>query len=317
MAPRDPDGAAQLAATVILLRDAPAGVGAAVSGDAAGGLDAAAGGAAGGIEVWLLRRVRALAFAGGASVFPGGRVDPADFVADPGLDSVVPGDPIDDRGPVLSVPSLPVGVGVGVGGGDGSALAGRFGCSPEQARASMMAAIRETFEETGVLLTRPAFAAGDDGRRLQDQRRRVEAHELAFPAVLASLGVAVDTELIRPWAHWITPAGEPRRFDTHFYVAALPAGATAYPETTEASAAGWITPAAALAEHARGTRAMLPPTLVALSELTAFACVADVLAASSERSLAAIVPELVTTADGQVTARLPDGRCIVLREAGS
>lgn len=269
-----PRAPVHLAATVILLRDAAVGV-----------------------EVWLLRRVRALAFAGGASVFPGGRVDPADFT---------------DLGPDVA--------GAGddpAAGFDGSGVAARFGCSPAQARASMTAAIRETFEETGVLLTRPAYDVGASADWLQDQRRRVEAHELPFTALLTSLELAVDLELIRPWAHWITPTGEPRRYDTHFYVAALPAGATAYPETTEASAADWITPADALAEHARGVRPMLPPTLVALSELTAFASVTDVLAASTERSLAAIEPELVTTPDGLITARLPDGRSFVLRSAGS
>ncbi len=279
----DPQAPVHLAATVILMRDAAAG-----------------------LEVWLLRRVRGLAFAGGASVFPGGRVDPADFPADAVSpdDAVGRDDPHDD-------PHDPA------DGFDGSGVAARFGCSPAQVRASMTAAIRETFEETGVLLTRPAYDVGDAARWLQDQRRRVETHALTFTALLTSLGVAVDVELIRPWAHWITPAGEPRRYDTHFYVAALPAGATAYPETTEASAAGWITPAAALAEHGRGERPMLPPTLVTLSELTAFDCVAAVLAASAERSLVAIEPELEKAPDGLITAWLSDGRSFVLRAAGS
>ncbi len=279
----DPQAPVHLAATVILMRDAAAG-----------------------LEVWLLRRVRGLAFAGGASVFPGGRVDPADFPAD----AVSPDDAVGRDAP-------PADAVIPADGFDGSGVAARFGCSPAQARASMTAAIRETFEETGVLLTRPAYHVGDAARWLQDQRRRVETHELAFTALLTSLDVAVDVELIRPWAHWITPAGEPRRYDTHFYVAALPAGATAYPETTEASAAGWITPAAALAEHGRGERPMLPPTLVALSELIAFDCVAAVLAASAERSLAAIEPELEKAPDGLITAWLSDGRSFVLRAAGS
>jgi 8-oxo-dGTP pyrophosphatase MutT (NUDIX family) len=261
---RDPQVPAALAATVILLRDATAG-----------------------LEVWLLRRVRALAFAGGASVFPGGRVDPADFDDCADFDGCA-----------------------------GSAAAIRFGCSPGEARALTMAAIRETFEETGVLLTRPVLAAAPDERGRQDLRRRVEAHELTFAAALTSLDSAVDAELIRPWARWITPAGERRRYDTHFYVAALPAGATAYPETTEASDARWITPAAALAEHERGERPMLPPTLVVLSELTAFERVPDVLAASDARTLAPVEPGLVTT-DGVVEAVLPDGRRFPLRTAGS
>ena len=178
----------------------------------------------------------------------------------------------------------------------------------------MTAAIRETFEETGVLLTRPALRRRRLGRLAAGPASAGGGARTArSPPFWRPSGWRSISELIRPWAHWITPTGEPRRYDTHFYVAALPAGATAYPETTEASEADWITPADALAEHARGVRPMLPPTLVALSELTAFASVTDVLAASAERSLAAVEPELVTTADGMVTARLPDGRSFVLR----
>lgn len=252
------------AATVVLLRDA-----------------------AGGLEVWLLRRVRGLAFAGGASVFAGGRVDDA------------------DHGEVAGLP---------VSGEHAARLADRLGCSVADARASTVAAIRETFEETGVLLTRPVGAVGADvgtaadGRWLRDQRRRVEAHERSFSSVLTELEVAVDADLIRAWARWITPVGEPRRYDTAFYVAALPRGATAHPETTEASDAGWIAPAAALAEYKRGERPMLAPTVVTLGELTAFTRVHDVLAAADARSLTPVEPELVNVEGGVTTVRLPDGR---------
>lgn len=268
----DPQVHPRPAATVILLRDAPAGP-----------------------EVWLLRRVRGLAFAAGASVFPGGRVDAADH-ADPSCPDVS-----------------------GLPGTALNRLAARFGCSPAEARASTLAAIRETFEETGVLLTRPAFHVGaaPHERWLQDQRRRVEAHEVAFAAVLTALGVAVDADLVRPWARWITPAGEPRRYDTHFYVAALPAEARAYPETTEATDAGWIAPAQALAEHARGERLMLAPTVVTLGELSRFGCVDDVLRASDDRALAPVQPELVAAADGSITVRLPDGRRFSRPSTGS
>ena len=261
--------AARPAATVVLLRDAVAGV-----------------------EVWLLRRVSAMAFAPGASVFPGGRVDPADGVGDGTADGGADG-----------------AAGVSWAGDDPAATAGRFGCSAGEARASVMAAIRETFEETGVLLTRPPYdVVSDSGARdLAARRRRVEAHELAFTALLDELGVAVDADLIRPWARWITPAAEPRRYDTFFYVAALPPGATAHAETSEAVEARWISPADALAEHARGDRPMLPPTVVTLRELAGFSSVAAVLAASTTRSLAVVEPDFVTV-DGRLQVRLPDGR---------
>ena len=161
-------------------------------------------------------------------------------------------------------------------GADPAATAERFGCAVAEARASTVAAIRETFEETGVLLTRPPHSTVSDGMvsdgmvsdgtvsdgmvsdgmvsdgmvsdgmvsdgtvsdadaaLLATRRRQVEAHELAFTALLDEFGLAVDADLIRPWARWITPPGEPRRYDTFFYVAALPPGARAHAETTEA-----------------------------------------------------------------------------------
>lgn len=256
---------AKPAATVILLRDS-------VHDPARDGN--------GGIEVWLLRRVRAMAFAAGASVFPGGRVDAAD-----GSDEVA------------------------WAGADPARTAERFGCALSEARASTVAAIRETFEETGVLLTRPPHdvVSDADAGLLAERRRQVEAHERAFTALLDELGLAVDADLIRPWAHWITPPAEPRRYDTFFYVAAMPTGATAHAETSEAIEAGWISPAEALAEHARGERPMLPPTVVALRELAEFRSVGAVLAASLERSLAVIEPEFVTL-DDRLQIRLPDGQ---------
>lgn len=253
------------AATVILLRDAVSDPGSDSSG---------------GVEVWLLRRVKAMAFAAGASVFPGGRVDAVDGSGD-----------------------------VAWAGADPARTAERFGCEVSDARASTVAAIRETFEETGVLLTRPPHdvVSDVDAGLLADRRRQVEAHEVAFTALLDELGLAVDADLIRPWAHWITPAAEPRRYDTFFYVAALPSGATAHAETTEAIEAGWITPAEALAEHARGERPMLPPTVVALREMIEFPSVDAVLEGSSGRSLAVVEPEFVTI-DGRLQIRLPDGQ---------
>jgi 8-oxo-dGTP pyrophosphatase MutT (NUDIX family) len=248
---------ARPAATVILLRDGPDGV-----------------------EAWLLRRVAAMAFAAGATVFPGGRVDEADH-----------GD-------------------VAFAGADPALLTDRFGGSAEQARASVVAAIRETFEETGVLLTRPPHDVVSDAQaaRLARRRRQVEAREVSFTAVLTELDVAVDADLIRAWARWITPSAEPRRYDTRFYVAALPPGATADAETTEAAQAQWIRPAEALAEYERGERPMLTPTMLTLGELAGYATVAAVLAASAARSLAPIEPEIVTLDSGERRVRLPDGR---------
>lgn len=253
------------AATVVLLRDTPAG-----------------------IETWLMRRVREMAFAAGMTVFPGGRVDERD--GDP--DVPWAGEPPDR-------------------------LAARLGVPTALVRATLVAAVRETFEETGVLLTRPAQAAPPDtdlaaAEWLDARRHQVEAREVSFAALLVELGLAVDADLIRAWARWITPEPELRRYDTFFYVSALPAGARARPETREAEHAQWLRPADALAEHDVGQRPMLPPTVTALHELTAFARVADVLAAADHRTLDPVRPRMDVRADGVRTVTLPDGQIFEL-----
>ncbi len=243
--PDAPVAEARPAATVVLLRE---------------GLD--------GVETWLLRRASAMAFAGGMSVFPGGRVDAAD------ADATVPW----------------------------------WGAPPDPAlRALTVAAVRETFEETAVLLTHPRAHPTVLARRAD-----VEARAIGFAALLAGAGLSIDSALMRPWARWITPVAEPRRYDTWFFVAALPDGATAEAVSGEAVQAGWTTPDAALSEHARGTRPVLPPTLIALRELTAFARVADVLTAAAGRDLRAVLP-MIDRRSGTVT--LPDGAVLDLPPA--
>ena len=198
------------AATVILLRD---------------GAD--------GIQTWLLRRVRAMAFAGGMTVFPGGRVDDADAGAVPWA------------------------------GPPPAEVARRFGCTVEQARSYVVAAVRETFEEAGVLLTHPPHSVAQEGW-LVARRAEIESRQLGFAQLLADSALAVDGSLLHPWSRWITPPGESRRYDTHFFVAALPEGASAITGTTEATHLEWLRPADALAEFAAGTRPLLPPTIRAV-----------------------------------------------------
>ncbi|TAM81319.1 MAG: NUDIX domain-containing protein [Jatrophihabitans sp.] len=226
-----------------------------------------------GIEAWLLTRVREMAFAAGMSVFPGGRVDP------------------DDAG--LPFP-----------GGAGAEVARRFGCALPAARAYLGAAVRETFEETGVLMTTPAAD-------LSGARPDVEAGRVSFGDLLRANGLRVDADALRPWSRWITPPGESRRYDTVFFVAALPADARAQDVTTESATAGWVPVAEAVEQAQRGERGLLPPTIVTLASIMAFATVADVLAASPQRSLEAISPAISVRGD-RIVATLPDGTDVTL-----
>lgn len=252
---------AREAATVILLRDDPAG--------------------AGGLQTWLLRRVPKMAFAAGMSVFPGGAVDAADAAGDELL--------ADSR----SVEVL-------------DEIAAQLETAREHAGRLVCAAIRETFEEVGVLLSSPVVAV-DPGLRAE-----VESRAAGFGGVLAQLGVLLDVTAIRPWSRWITPKAESRRYDTYFFVAALPDGAAAAAVTSEASHADWIAVDQALAEFRSGDRPMLPPTITTLTEIGQHSTVAEVLSVASQRSIRPVEPVLRRDEAGQLIADLGDGRVMQL-----
>jgi 8-oxo-dGTP pyrophosphatase MutT (NUDIX family) len=225
-----------------------------------------------GIEAWLLTRVTQMVFAAGVTVFPGGRVDASDA-------------------------DLPF------SGSAYTEVAGRFGCDEPMARALLGAAVRETFEETGVLLSVPAAD-------LSELRADVEDGRLAFGDLLRSHGLSVDADGLQPWARWVTPAGETRRYDTRFFVGALPPGAEAQDVTSESSAAAWVGVGDALEQAQRGERIMLPPTLETLASLVAHPTVASALAAAEVRSLDPVRPHIRVTDEGAVFADLPDGSSV-------
>jgi 8-oxo-dGTP pyrophosphatase MutT (NUDIX family) len=243
------------AATVVLLRDGTQG-----------------------IEVYLLRRVRAMAAFGGMTVFPGGGVDPAD-VADVALPWV---------GPAAEEWCGPLSAGTAL------------------ARGLVCAAVRETFEESGVLLagTGPDNVVPDTAE-WDAERRALEAREVSLSSLFADRGLHLRADLLRPWAHWITPEIEHRRFDTRFFVAALPAGQRTRDVAGEADHAAWVRPADALAEVRRGERVMVPPTAMTLEDLTAFDTVAAVLAAAPDRRVEPVLPRLRRGEDGRVRFLVP------------
>ena len=235
---------------------------------------------AAGLEVHLLRRTKGMPFAGGMTAYPGGGVDERDGDTDVAWVGPPPGE-----------------------------WAQAFGCDERQARELVCAAVRETFEEAGVLL-----AGTDAGSVVPDvsgddwevQRRALLARELSLAELLAARGLALRADLLRPFAHWITPPGERRRYDTKFFAALLPAGQEARDVSGEADEAVWTTPAAALQEHAAGSRPMLPPTIHTLGQLARFPDAAAALAGSPPDPLEAIMPVFVDEPDGRF-AVLPDG----------
>lgn len=228
-----------------------------------------------GAEVFLQRRVRGMAFAGGMTVFPGGGVDRRD--ADSALDW---------------------------SGAGPDWWAEQFGCTSEVARALVCAAVRETFEESGVLLAGPGpGSVVGSTAAYAEARAALVSRELSLAGFLAQEGLVLRADLLRPWANWVTPEGEPRRYDTRFFLAAMPDGQLADAVTTEAVEAYWRTPAAALRDAQRGESALMPPTKVTLTEIAACASVAEAL--DTERTLAQVLPKLVWR-DGEWQAVLPD-----------
>jgi 8-oxo-dGTP pyrophosphatase MutT (NUDIX family) len=253
------------AATVVLLRDAPA-----------------RDGAPGGVETYVLHRVIGMAAFGGLTVFPGGSVDDADVRA-----NHVPW-----AGPPPQWWCTPL------------------SASADLARALVVAAVRETFEESGVLLagsaTGDAVLADITDDTWELARQGVEAHRISMHTLLSERGLALRADLLRPWAHWVTPVLEQRRYDTRFFVAALPPGQTARDVSTEAARAGWARPADLLAARERGEVQMVPPTALTLAELAQQESVAGVLAAAERRTIRPVTPGLRVETDGRVTFHLPD-----------
>ncbi|MGW6448964.1 NUDIX hydrolase [Lentzea sp. NPDC055074] len=220
-----------------------------------------------GLEAFLLRRVKGMAFAGGMSVFPGGGVDRRD--ADTSV--AWTGPPPEWWAEIFCVDA-------------------------GTARAFVCAAVRETFEESGVLLAGPdPTSVVADTAKYSRARQQLVDRELSLAQFLAANDLVLRADLLRPWANWVTPYEEPRRYDTRFFVAALPHGQNADGETTEASDAAWQRPSDAIADAQEGRRMLMPPTWRTLDEVGALGSVEKVMA--EERSVEKIIPKLVRDGD--------------------
>jgi 8-oxo-dGTP pyrophosphatase MutT (NUDIX family) len=226
----------------------------------------------GGLEVYLLRRHVDMAFAAGMCVFPGGGVDPRDFDADIGWVGPTP-----------------------------ARWAELLGTDEAFARALVCAAVRETFEESGVLLAGPgADSVVDDttGPDWEEDRRRLEARELSFTEFLQRRGLRLRTDLLRLWGSWVTPVFEPRRYNARFFVAELPAGQVTRDVSTESDHVVWLPVRDAIRAVDEQQMLMLPPTYCTCLELYDFERPADVLAATEHRDLTSVEPEALVDEDG-------------------
>ncbi|WP_153813608.1 NUDIX hydrolase [Streptomyces sp. SUK 48] len=228
-----------------------------------------------GPAVHMLRRRASMAFAGGAYAYPGGGVDPRD----------------DDTRIRWAGPSR-------------AWWAERLGVDEAGAQAIVCAAVRETYEEAGVLLAGPGpdTVVGDTtGDDWEADRAALVAREQSFAEFLHRRGLALRSDLLGAWARWITPEFESRRYDTWFFAAVLPQGQRTRNASTEADRTVWTRPAEAAAGYDRGELLMMPPTIAALRELLPYGTAAEALAAAAARDLTPV----------QATARLQDGEIVL------
>jgi 8-oxo-dGTP pyrophosphatase MutT (NUDIX family) len=229
-----------------------------------------------GVEVFVFRRVATMAFAAGMYVFPGGAVEPADAADLP-----------------WSGPSV-------------EQVAAVLGEAPALARALVAAAVRETFEECGVLLAVRADGGPVDvaSAGWEARRRALVDGEATLGDVLLAGGLRLSVQPLRAWAHWVTPPFESRRFAARFFVAALPAGQQARDLGGEGERARWAGAAELVELHDGGLAPMLPPTLVCVQELAAAGTVAELLA--TPRRVRPVSPwvEQVAGPDGVAVAML-------------
>lgn len=229
--------------------------------------DNAAGG--GDLDVFLMRRAASMQFAPRVMVFPGGGVDKRDRTAEIGWEGPNPG-----------------------------WWAQRFGVDTDLAEALVCAAARETFEESGVLFAGPAddpAAIVSDPSIYGEQRRALADNTLSFAEFLRAEQLVLRADLLRPWANWVTPEAErTRRYDTYFFVGALPQGQSADGENTESDTADWVKPQAAIDDFAAGRNLLLPPTWTQLDSL-AGRTVAEVLAV--QRTITPVQPNLTMDGD--------------------
>lgn len=240
-----------------------------------------------GLEVFMMQRTMSAAFARGAYVFPGGKVDDADHaeVFEPICDNL-----------------------------DDAQASERLGLD-HGGLAWLVAAIREMFEEAGLLLAR---RDGDDdvvdlddpdiAARYNDARHAVHEGELSFSQFCADEGLLLLVDRLQFVDHWITPMGEKRRFDTRFLIAAAPPAQHPLHDDKETIASVWVRPADALRQWRDGELQMLPPTLASLEFLAPFETADGAVAAAEASGVPpTVLPKIIVGDDGRITGIVRPG----------
>ena len=219
-----------------------------------------------GLEVFLLKRHGLSDVLGGAYVFPGGKMDKADKALDMAtqVDKALP-----DLHRALNEPDIDVQTAVGL----------------------YVAALREVFEESGVLIAGPTESIG---HRNANWIQAIAGDARPFGELLHKNALRLQTSNLHPWSRWITPQMPSmmrKRFDTRFFVALAPADQIARHDNHETTESVWLAPRAALQQYWQGDIELAPPQIMSLAHLSRYSTAAEALAAAQQRTPAVVRPE--------------------------
>ncbi len=232
------------------------------------------------MEVFMVVRHHQIDFASGALVFPGGKAEPQDF--DEALIPMLQG--------AHSDPNM---------------------------RAIQVSAIREAFEECGVLLAREAgneaMVPGKRLSELEHYREKLNSGEVSLLDFLNTEQLVLACDTLTHFAHWITPEMMPKRFDTHFYLAMAPSDHVALHDGYESVDSVWISPADAIAEAAAGTKTVIFPTLRNLEKLGVSDSPEAAIAAATTAAVVPVLPWIEQREDGNYL-RIPDAAGYAVNE---
>ncbi len=217
-------------------------------------------------EIFMVLRHKKMEFASSAYVFPGGKVDPSDM---------------DD-----SIYNL---------------------CNTHNPLNSnnlffKVAAIRETFEEAGILMARnkgeKELIGKDQVDSLQKYRTLLNNNKITMSEFVKKEGISLACDLLVPFAHWITPVNLPKRFDTHFFLAKAPHDQDANHDGIESVNSVWISPLKILKDAKNKSKSVLFPTKMNISKLSVYNSIDDAIKKIKQDKIVTVIPEIVTEKKG-------------------
>lgn len=235
----------------------------------------------GGPEILLVKRNSKADFAAGVYVFPGGMLETADAEMEECLSGV--------EEALAQIPE---------------------GLTREKFIGLMVAAIRETFEEAGILLAEaysgaPLAEGIEKIEAFRESRKKLIDGSLSFKDFLVKHNLRLPLNKLVYLAHWITPEGQPKRFDTRFFLIGVSAGTEAVTDNQEVSLPVWLTPQAALEARESGDLGMMPPTYKNIERLKDYASVEEALAEEKLKKVPEILPKMKTVQGGGFEIILP------------